>query len=299
MMRVIQSSPRMHYQDLGRFGHAHVGISQGGSLDLHAHCWANFLLENDPSATTIEISVGNALFMAEEDSVIALTGAEMSARIDGRVIENWCTHFIKKGEVLKLGYAKCGTHGYLAVKGGFIAPEMLGSSATVVRNYLGEYLTEDDVLRSKKSDLGDSFIARKTPEKYVPNYDDVRKIRLILAPDLDAEVGEKLLETNFSISPHSDRMGVHLIAENPLPKLPGITSEGIPLGSIQLTPSGHPIVLLNDRQTQGGYAKIGNVARVDLPLLTQAKAMTKIGFEAVSHEQAVDEWREFSRFFGL
>ncbi len=298
-LKVIQSAPRMHFQDLGRYGYAHLGISSGGPIDLHAHCWANFLLENDPNATTIEISIGNTSFLAQEDSMIAITGAEMNARIDGLEIPNWSFHFIKKGQVLKLGYAAKGMHSFLAIKGGFIAQQRLGSSATVARNHIGDYLTEGNLLRACYHSKFSSFMPRQTPSHFIPDYNTVEEIRIILPSNQDPEITKKLLQTSFGISPHSDRMGINLIAEIPLPSLPGIISEGIALGSVQLPPRGHPIVLLNDRQTQGGYAKIGNIARIDLPLLVQAKPSTMIKFNSVSRQQVSNEWAEFSRFFGL
>lgn len=298
-LKVIQSAPRMNFQDLGRYGFGHMGLSQGGAIDLHAYCWANFLLENDPIATTIEISLGNTSILALEDAVIAITGAEMNARIDGVGIQNWSSHFIKKGQLLKLGYAAKGMHSYLAIKGGFVAQKRLGSSSTVVRNNIGENLTGGKLLEANAQEICDAFIPRKTPSHFIPDYDAVREIRMMVSPKLDDLFIEKFSDTRFSISPKSDRMGMNLTADNPLPRLDGIISEGIALGSVQLPPNGQPIVLLNDRQTQGGYAKIGNIARVDLPLLVQAKPMTKIKLTPLSVEEAAREWAEFVRFFGL
>lgn len=300
-LKVMQSAPRMHFQDLGRCGYGHTGLSQGGAIDLHAHCWANFLLENDPASATIEISIGNTTLLALEDAVIAITGAEMNARIDGELIQNWSSHLIRKGQTLKLGYAAKGMHAYLGIKGGFSAEQKLGSASTVVRNNLGSYLTEGEFLKADLDSVlnSEKFISRKTPPAFIPDYELVSEIRMIVSPKLDDLLIEKISDTRFSISPKSDRMGMHLIADNPLPRLDGIISEGIALGSVQLPPNGHPIVLLNDRQTQGGYAKIGNIVRVDLPLLVQAKPLTKIKITPVSVEEAAREWAEFVRFFGL
>jgi 5-oxoprolinase (ATP-hydrolysing) subunit C len=298
-LKVMQSAPRMHFQDLGRYGYGHTGLSQGGAIDLHAHCWANFLLENDPASVTIEISIGNTTLLALDDAVIAITGAVMNARIDGELIQNWSSHLIRKGQTLKLGYAAKGMHSYLGIKGGFSAEQKLGSASTVVRNNIGENLTGGKLLESNAQEMCDAFIPRKTPSHFIPDYDAVREIRMMVSPKLDDLFIEKFSDTGFSISPKSDRMGMNLTADNPLPRLDGIISEGIALGSVQLPPNGHPIVLLNDRQTQGGYAKIGNIVRVDLPLLVQAKPLTKIKLTPVSVEEAAREWAEFVRFFGL
>ena len=94
-------------------------------------------------------------------------------------------------------------------------------------------------------------------------------------------------------------MGRKLESHIELPQLKGILSEGVSLGCIQLPPSGQPIVLLNDRQTQGGYEKVGNVARIDLPNFVQMRPGTEFRFTPISYELATQEWREFTEFFGL
>ena len=295
-LTILQSAPRMQLQDLGRFGYAHTGLSQGGPIDLHAHCWANRLLENKPHATTLEISYGNCLFKANSNCSIAITGAEMNAQIDGVALQNWSTHFIRKGQILQLHYATKGIHAYLAIQQGFQTPPVLGSSATVIRNQIGSLLKENSNLE---------FIHHATPEKtskripaqYIPDYDIAKNIRVILPIDQDADLSEKLIKNQFTISQKSDRMGINLIAAQPLPSQPGIISEGISLGAIQLPPSGNPIILLNDRQTQGGYKKIGAIARVDLPLLVQTRPGTSITLGPISRDQAAQEWTEFTQFF--
>ncbi len=297
-LTIIRAAPAMQFQDLGRFGHSHMGLSQGGPIDLHAHCWANYLLENDANATTIEISYGNCALRAEVDCLIALTGAEMNARIDSKPVTNWSCHFIKKGQTLQLNYAKKGIHTYLAIQHGFQAPKVLGSSSTVVRNQIGELLKSE-------TQIGYSYNAKsngglkRTPSQYIPDYDSIKELRVILTDGQDSELTDLIIKTNFTISQQSNRMGINLTADQPLPPLSGIISEGISLGAIQLPPSGNPIVLLNDRQTQGGYAKIGIIARIDLPLLTQARPNTIIQFKPISLNQATQEWVEFVKFFQL
>jgi len=281
VLQVIHSAPSMQFQDLGRFGHTHLGITQGGPLDIHAHCWANYLLGNEPNSTTLEISYGNCSFLALTNCLIALTGA----------VKNWHTHQLEKGDTLQLSYASKGIHAYLAIYQGFTTKNILNSSSTVIRNNIGTLLKANDTLHSPTQH---SLITnqKSTPAQFIQQYSSEVKIRVI-------QPTSELLNNAFTISPHSDRMGINLIAPQPLPTSPGIISEGIPLGSIQLPPSGNPIILLNDRQTQGGYAKIGTIARVDLPLLTQLRPNSSIQFAPISIEQASTEWATFADFFGL
>jgi len=297
-LNILRAAPAMQFQDLGRFGQAHIGLSQGGPIDLHAHCWANFLLDNAAKATTIEISYGNCAIQAEVDCIIAITGAEMNAHIDAEPISNWSSHFIRKGQTLKLNYASKGIHAYLAIQHGFQAPRILGSSATVVRNGIGRLLKSETKIDYSYHAKAPKALKR-TPSQYLPDYDSTDHLRLVLPSDQDPEFQQLLLSTEFTISQHSDRMGINLTATPALPALPGIISEGISLGAIQLLPSGNPIILMNDRQTQGGYAKIGNIARLDLPLLAQARPGSDIKLLPIPRQQALTEWREFARFFSL
>jgi len=300
--KVIRSALRMQYQDIGRFGYAHLGVTQGGALDLHAYCWANFLLGNDAGVVCLEITLGNVEIEVLEDVEIAITGAEMHVTCDGEVLKNWASHVVKKGQVLKWGHASRGNHQYLAVKRGFVIPMILGSASTVMRNDLGRNLVENDFLSCSVVNLTDSnraFILKQTPSAFIPDYAAFKSVRVILAEGLESEMMHQLLENKFTVSPQSDRMGINLISDQQLERLPGILSEGMALGAIQLPPSGHPVVLMNDRQTQGGYAKVGTVARLDVFLLLQVHPFSKVTFSPVSMSDACAEWVEFSEFFGL
>ena len=290
-LQIIRSAPSMQFQDLGRYGHTHHGISQGGALDLHAHCWANRLLENSPQCTTLEIAIGNAEFLALEDTNLALTGAEMHATIDGKPISNWSSFILKKGQHLTLKYASSGLRSYLAIQGGFSSPLTLGSSSTVLRNNIGSNLTEGTILENDTA-LTDHH--NRTPHFFIPDYKESLTLRVT---PLDLE--HPFLNMSYKVSNQSDRMGVRLTPSSTLPARSGIISEGTSLGTIQLPPDGKPIILLNDRQTQGGYHKLGNIIRTDLHLLAQARPGTAIRLTPTSLTEARNEWVKFSRFFQL
>ncbi len=109
---------------------------------------------------------------------------------------------------------------------------------------------------------------------------------------------ESFYRSEFIVTPNSDRMGYRLQGETISPPDQAILSEGIALGAIQVPPNGQPIILLNDRQTIGGYPKLGCVARIDLPRLAQAKPGHSVRFVAgdLAGLQAV--WCQWARFFG-
>ncbi|MGB2265516.1 MAG: allophanate hydrolase, partial [Akkermansiaceae bacterium] len=119
------------------------------------------------------------------------------------------------------------------------------------------------------------------------------------AGDFSSDAMQEFYRSDFTVTPDSDRMGMRLEGNAAVPGPKGIVSEGIALGAIQVPADGHPIVLLNDRQTLGGYPKLGVIARVDLPRLCQARPGTRIRFSPVSIELARQEWQDFCGYFGL
>lgn len=286
-------------QDLGRFGYARHGLSQGGVMDLHSYCWANRLLENNPGCPALEIVIGMAAFRAESDLSLAITGADMQVKLDGVPVGNWRTFIMKRGQTLTVQAARTGMRTYLAVKGGFQAEPTLGSVSTVVRNGLGRVLREGDLLPAGNSD---SLAAVHVPPRYVPADQETIELRVIESyqvADFSSSALERFYQSEYLVTQDADRMGVRL--QGPAISSPpgSLISEGIALGAIQIPADGQPIILLNDRQTLGGYAKMGCIARVDLAKLAQARPGTAVRFVAVSMEQAQRDWREFCLYFDL
>lgn len=300
-LKVIREGGMMYFQDIGRYGWSYLGVSQGGAVDMHAHCWANYLLGNVKDSVTLEVAIGNASWEVLVDGEISLTGAEVDAKLDGVAISNWSTHMVCKGQVLSIGYACVGCYAYLGVKGGFKTEEVLGSRSTVIRNEMGQWIKEGEVIEVSCDEQNQDLTSAQKliPEDYVPNYEECCEIRVMMPDSLEVSFREEFLNNIYRVSPASDRMGRKLESHIELPQLKGILSEGVSLGCIQLPPSGQPIVLLNDRQTQGGYEKVGNVARIDLPNFVQMRPGTEFRFTPISCELATQEWREFTEFFGL
>jgi allophanate hydrolase len=237
----------------------------------------------------------------------------MMATLDGMVQKNWCSFKIKKGQTLKLSFAQTGLRAYLAIAGGFAAPKTFGSSATVVRNKLGGLAKDDgSFARGQKiaagqlltaaSDNQHRTVCLSVPQHFIPDYADTIQIGVL--PSSQFERFPKLqrdrfFQGSFTVSPQSDRMGVRLTGAAIKCDTDGIISEGIALGAIQIPPDGQPIILLNDRQTLGGYPKIGCVSRLDIPKIAQARAGSTIRFYAADFEEKSSQWCEFLRFFNL
>jgi allophanate hydrolase subunit 2 len=280
-LKVIQPGMLSLIQDVGRFGVAQLGLSQGGPVDLHAYCWANHLLANSMHCPVLEITLGQASFTAQEDTMVALTGANMMATLDGVAQKNWRSFQIKKGQTLKLSFAQTGLRAYLAIAGGFAAQKIFGSSASVNQH---------------------RTVCRSVPKHFIPDYADTIEIGVLPSYQVESFPQlqrDRFFQSSFAVTPQSDRMGVRLTGEAIKCDTAGIISEGIALGAIQLPPDGQPIILLNDRQTLGGYPKIGCVSRLDLPKIAQARAGSVIRFYAADIEEKSSQWCEFLGFFDL
>ncbi len=312
-LEVVQPGMLSLIQDVGRFGVAQLGLSQGGPVDLHAFSWANHLLGNAQSCPVIEITLGQAAFKAREDTMIALTGADMMASVDGKPQPGWRAFWLRKGQLLKFSFASSGLRAYLAVAGGFTAQKVFGSSATVVRNKLGGLTRGDEGFgRGHKLAAGDLLategdnqspkVCHSVPRRFIPDYDNHFDIGVIESYQIESfspSARKRFFQSAYTVSQQSDRMGVRLSGEALACQSAGIISEGIALGAIQIPADGQPIVLLNDRQTLGGYPKIGCVSRIDLPKIAQAKPGTVIRFYRADVEEKSAQWCQFSRFFNL
>lgn len=299
-------------QDQGRFGVGHLGLSQGGALDLHSYFWANKLLDNPPNASVIEISLGGASFTAQQNMTLALCGANMLASIDGVEIKVWRSFQLLKGQTLNFGYASQGVRAYLAVKNGFAAPGIFNSQATVIRNQLGGLacrghtsgmpLAEGNIIPVNPSCF--CPITSQVPQKFQKQYPHQIELDLIESYQehwFSKQTKQKFYQGIYQVSLQSDRMGVQLTGPQILlDRHDGdndMISEPIAAGSVQITNKGQPIVLLNDRQTLGGYPKIGCISKLSQNKLAQARPDDCIRFHSISLTQATKNWMEFINFF--
>ncbi|PNH84421.1 urea amidolyase [Vibrio diazotrophicus] len=308
-LQVMSSGMLSLIQDLGRYGVARHGLSAGGPADLHAHCWANQLLDNPSNASVLEITMGNASFLALDDILMSLTGADTNPHVDGEPMATWRSFLLRKGQTLKLGYAKTGFRCYLAVAGGFDTPKVFGSSATVVRNQLGgvgdepgRALQKGDLLPASRSYTNGDKPFNWVPRLFIPKYSDEVSLSVIESyqSHLFSRQSKRTFYANrYQISDKSDRMGIRLQGEPVQMDLSGVISEGITYGSIQFPSNGQPIILLNDRQTLGGYPKIGCVSRMSLMKLAQARPGSTIHFYRGDIELETKAYGEFMRFFSL
>ena len=261
-LRVLRSSPFIHLQDAGRFGVRHLGVTQCGALDWIAHRWANWLLGNPLTAAVVEITLGNVEFECTRDATLALTGADLGARLDDQPLAPWRSFDVRQGQRLSFAQPRQGARAYLAAPGGLQAPLVLGSCASMLREGLGG-LHGDGRAIAVGDALGWSGSAnatRQMPAEYIPEYQTTPRLQLVLGAQIGDFRGQSLFDafnSEWLIDQRADRMGIRLNGPQLQCQRSSMISEGIPLGAVQVPPDGQPIVLLNDRQTIGGYPRLG------------------------------------------
>jgi biotin-dependent carboxylase-like uncharacterized protein len=276
--------------DRGRYGAHKLGLTTGGPLDFIAFDWANRLLGNHVNATCLEISFGGLQLQADIDTSLVITGATASCKLNGDNIQQWHTRDIKKGDELEIGFASAGTRVYLAVTGGFAITPSFGSSSTVLREKIGglngDKLQAGDYLPCTPAQLSKHCYL---PLRERPVYGDQATLRVVSGYQqsaFNALQQWRFFNSEYQLTDRCDRMGFRLEGESVHSEVVGMLSEGICLGAIQIPADGQPIVLMNDRQTIGGYPKIGSVIVEDTPRLAQLSPGFHVNFEAISIEQA-------------
>jgi biotin-dependent carboxylase-like uncharacterized protein len=274
-------------QDAGRFGQHAIGLTNGGPMDPLAFKWANRLLENSVNPTVIETTVGGLKVKSHVDTVIAVTGAKVKVTINGNKYSQWQTLAVKKGDEIELGYATEGCRIYLAVAGGFQVDKQFTSTSTVTREKVGGLngcaLKLGDNLNVISKKKNTRFV--KLPEAEIPCYLSDITLRVIPSyqqHEFSRHDQRMFFQNEYTVSELCDRMGYRLSGARINCNIDGILSEGIALGAIQVPKDGQPIILMNDRQTIGGYPKIGSVLSLDLAKLAQLTQGAKVHFEAIT-----------------
>jgi len=286
-------------QDLGRTGFRQFGVSTSGALDPFALCVANLLVGNDEGAAGLEITLGGVQLRFEDERIVAWCGGEFDVRIGSRRLPPGHVAHAQAGDELKFGRARIGCRCWLAISGGIDAPVILGSRSTDLRASFGgiegRALCDSDRLpfgefRRSQTAATEGVSSWAGPHDWVSPAKRYPVLRFIRGADwhrFNASSLQRFTSEAFSVSPDSDRMGVRL--DGPELKRQDQTdliSEAVAPGTIQVPPSGKPILLLGDCQTIGGYPKIAHVITVDLGVAAQLRAGDSVRFSEVSLQDA-------------
>ena len=282
-------------QDLGRKGLRQFGMPVCGALDSGCLQAANVLVGNAPGEAALELTMAGPDVEFGFSSVIAVTGADMDPRINGRPMPMWQAVAVRPGDRLHFGWAKNGCRAYLAVAGGIDVPSVMGSKSTYIRGSLGGFrgrpLTEGDCLPAGVPPAGlRQVLDRRIPAAHIPEYKSPWTVRVVPGPQarcFSAGGLRAFFSQEFRITKDADRMGCRL--EGPVVEHLGgadIISDAVLPGSIQVPGNGCPIVMLSDCNTTGGYAKVATIIRQDLWKMAQARPGDIVRFAAVSVAEA-------------
>ncbi|MCX2451599.1 biotin-dependent carboxyltransferase family protein [Pedobacter sp. PLR] len=293
-IKILKAGMLTTIQDPGRIGYRKDGVSVSGAMDQDALRSGNLLLGNKAGEAGLECTLTGPQVLFESDALIAVTGADLSAEIDGLPVPLWRPVAVAKGAVLSFGQAIRGCRTYLMVQGGFDLAPVLGSSSTYLRagfgGFEGRALKKGDRIAFKSDvvHLPERMNWSLSPDFYAPVHEHT--IRVMKGPEFELFQEKSIADLftrQFIISKAADRMGYRL--EGPVLQLKTaqeMLSSAVAFGTVQVTSKGSPIVLMADHQTTGGYPRILQVLSTDLGKLAQLRSGDAIQFELLTLKQA-------------
>ncbi len=308
-INVIEPGLSTTVQDLGRPGYYHIGIPMSGGMDMLSLTAANLLVGNPARAAVLE-----AVFLGPKleftcDATVAVTGADLPAKVDGVEQPGWTSFSVSKGQVLSFAFLKAGARAYIAISGGIDVPLVLGSRSTYTLGALGGYqgrkLQAGDVLT-----LGAGAAAaegRSVPQglRRMPGKPaELRMLPGLYWHRITDAAGVGFLEDTWKVAPEADRIGYRFKGGRPLDFVPRVPPFGAgsdpsnivdacyPYGSVQVPGGTEPIVLHRDAVSGGGYFMVGTVVSADMDLIGQLQPHTPTRFVAVTMDQALQVRRD-------
>lgn len=307
-IEIIKGGLMTTVQDAGRRGYQRYGMGVSGAVDVHAYHYANILVGNERNEAVLEATMIGPSIRFQSDSVIAVTGGDLSPMLDGKPCPMYQAVPALKGSILSFGMMKSGCRAYIAFAGGLEIYPVMGSRSTYIKAGLGGFdgrkLKDGDEIAFARS----GFMPKNLEKRILPEelrFEAVAgtagsagmgpreyTVRVLLGPQDDrfTEKGiETFLNSAYKVTDQFDRMGCRLTG----PKIEHVTdgniiTDGIAFGAIQVPDSGEPIIMLSDRQTTGGYAKIASIINVDMPMIAQAKTGDTIRFVKTDIDTAQD-----------
>lgn len=292
-IRILNGGFLTTVQDMGRYGSQETGMAVSGVMDTRAAALADILVGNDENEAVLEVTMMGPIMEFTEDELIAVTGGDLGAKVDGNPLPRYEAVLIKAGQTVSFGGMYGGSRAYVAFAGGLDVPVVMGSRSTNLKAKIGG-------IEGRKLGAGDE-IGFRSPKTWLPNM-AARKLllpelssrehtlRVVMGPQDDCFTEEGIstfLGSAYTISNEYDRMGCRMEGPVIAHKNGGdIITDGISFGAVQVPSHGNPIVMMADHQTTGGYTKIANVISVDLPVLAQCMPGMKIHFEKVTVDEA-------------
>jgi biotin-dependent carboxylase-like uncharacterized protein len=304
-IEVIKPGLATSVQDLGRPGYYHLGIPISGAMDRFSLRVANLLVGNNEGDATLE-----AVFLGPElrftaDALVAVTGADLPPKVDGKPQPGWTAFTVKAGQVLAFDFLKQGARAYIAVAGGIEVRAVLGSRSTYLLGALGGYegraLRAGDVVPvgSPKRTAREGASLAASLRRPLERQPTLRTIPGLYWHRITEEAGSGFFEDTWKVAPEADRIGYRFRGGRALAFVPrkqpfgagsdpsNIVDSCYPYGSIQVPGGTEPIVLHRDAVTGGGYFMIGTVISADMDLIGQMQPHTPTRFAKVDMAEAL------------
>ena len=316
-IKVISPGLSTTVQDLGRPGYYHIGIPLSGGMDRFALTAANLLVGNEEGAAVLE-----AVFLGPEleftaDAMVAVTGAELPPKVEGKARETWTSFAVKKGQKLAFEFLKSGARAYIAVSGGIDVPKVLGSRSTYALGALGGHhgrkLAAGDELpvgtRGKTAKEARSIAAglRLAARQYRGTAGRSPASTGIASPSNPGAISST---DTWKVAPEADRIGYRFRGGRALEFVPrkqpfgagsdpsNIVDACYPYGSVQVPGGTEPIVLHRDAVSGGGYMMVGTVISADMDVIGQLQPHTPAKFVRVDIDAALAARRARASLLG-
>lgn len=279
MLKVLKAGFYTTVQDSGRFNYRNKGVPVSGVMDEMSVFKVNSLLENENSSAVLEITMTGPTLVFEEETYMAIGGAEMLATLNNLPIQNFKVYQIGVGDILSFGRLVKGFRCYLGVKGGFTTEDVLGSKSFYKPITKVNRLSEGDFVPYQYHKL----FQPKISEIKVASFLDETILEVHKGPEfglLNDKQLEQIFASTFSVARENNRMAYQIHETITPHTISMLTSATLP-GTVQLTPAGKLIILMKDGQTTGGYPRIIQLTDRAIHILAQKRQGDKVSFKLV------------------
>jgi antagonist of KipI len=308
VIEVISAGFQTTVQDCGRAGLRKFGVTPGGALDSISLRLANLLVGNLECTAGLECTSGRLRLRFHDERLWAWAGGEFEARVGDNLVPILHCARVSTATNIEI-LPQRGGRAWLAISGGINVPEILGSRATDLSGQFGGWEgralrdgdelplgTESELCPRMRDEISDAVSDWSAP-RFIGRG---KFLRVVRGKNWDDDIGTKLLAQKFRVAMNSDRVGLRLEGEEIVPgSRRELVSEAVAPGTVQLPPSGQPVVLLQGCQTIGGYPKIVHVITVDLGCAAQLQPLDEVRFELIELEEARELLRERERDIAL
>ena len=272
-------------------------------MDRFALVAANRLVDNNSGAGCLEVVVGGTKLLALKDCLVAVTGGDLSAMVNGQEAPLWTSFALSTGDRLTFGSRRSGARAYLAAAGGFAGDTWLGSVSTSLLvskgGIEGRAIQRGDELAIANVPTSACHVGRELAPEFRRAYVTPVPVEIAVVPGpqfsrLARASQRAFLGGDYQVSLHSDRMGFRLEGETLTVRGPELLSFGLVPGCVQVPHNGQPILLMADAQTAGGYPVVAGVIRADLPVAAQLLPGDRLTFAPCTIEDAQQRWRQLA-----